>query len=109
MYTLKSWGKLLEVLQDLFRLRMGGRELGRWLTSEEDLLFLQKTRVQFPAPTQWLTAVHNSSSKGSNALFRCLKAPDIHIMHIYPHTQNTHAHKNKQTNKIFLKIQVEIH
>jgi hypothetical protein len=37
-------------------------QLERWLSGEEHLLFLQKTRVQFPAPTQQLTIIYKSSS-----------------------------------------------
>jgi hypothetical protein len=40
---------------------MGAREVAQWLRT---LLALQRTRVQFPASTWWLTAICNSSSKG---------------------------------------------
>lgn len=44
-------------------------ELKRWLNGFQCLLLLQKTRVQFPAPPQWLTVACKPSSKGSSPLF----------------------------------------
>lgn len=45
---------------------MGGLE--NWFRGSEYLLLLQKTPVQFPAPTRWLTTMYNSSSRESDVL-----------------------------------------
>jgi hypothetical protein len=60
----------------------------RWLSGEEHQLLLQKTRVQFPALTWWLTTVYNS--REPNALFQHLQALDTGDVHIY-----TYIHANK--------------
>lgn len=52
-----------------FFLKSRHGELKRWLNGFQCLLFLQKTRVQFPAPPQWLTVACKPSSKGSSPLF----------------------------------------
>jgi hypothetical protein len=42
--------------------------LERWLSGLEHELIFQRTQVQFPAPTWWLTTVCNPSSRGSDTL-----------------------------------------
>jgi hypothetical protein len=53
----------------------------------------QRTWVQFPVLTWWLTIIDIFSSRGSDALFWTLGAPGIHMEYI--HRQNTHTHKIK--------------
>lgn len=48
---------------------------------EKDHLVAKQTQVQFPAPTWWRTIIHNSSSRGSDAL--SLGTRDTHGTHTY--------------------------
>lgn len=43
--------------------------LERWLSVQEGFLLFQRTQAQFQAHIGWLLTTHNSSSKGSTALF----------------------------------------
>ena len=68
----------------------------------------QRTWVQYPAPTKWLTVRWNSSPWGCDALLLPLQAPETHMVHIYRCRQNPPTHKinahiflnarNKHTN-----------
>lgn len=44
-------------------------ELKRWLSGQKHALLLQRTQVQVPEPTWWLTTILTSSSKGPGTLF----------------------------------------
>lgn len=72
------------------------RWLEGWLSGQEHLLLLlQKTQIQFMAPTWWLTSFHNTSSRGHKALFLAA-AGTRHACdtHTYTHAgKNTHIHK----------------
>ena len=54
----------------------------RWFSRKKRWLLLDRTWVQFPAPTWWLTAICSSSSRRSNALFWPLWA-------LHTHSKNT--------------------
>jgi hypothetical protein len=45
---------------------MKNREMKKWPSGKDNWLLFQRTQVQFPEPTQWLTTVYNYSSMGSN-------------------------------------------
>jgi hypothetical protein len=47
-------------------------------------------RFKFPASRWWFTAIHNSSSRGSNTFFWPPQTPSMHIAHKHTHT---HTHK----------------
>jgi len=53
---------------------------------------LQRTWVQFPVPTRWLTAGCGSSLWGSVAVFWPPRAPGMQVLHSHTSRRNTHAH-----------------
>lgn len=56
-------------------------------------LFSQRMQVQFPAPTEWLTSIYNSSSRRS---LRSLLNPGgtrHSVVHIHTCKQSIHTHK----------------
>jgi hypothetical protein len=48
-----------------------------------------------PRPTQWLTTISNSRSKGPGASFGSLWAPGTHEVHRHMCQQDTHIHLKK--------------
>jgi hypothetical protein len=66
-------------------------EITQWLRT----LFFQRTRVQFPATTWRLTAMRNSSSSESDALFWPPEGTQRASIH-------THRHTNRQRDREFL-------
>lgn len=63
------------------------------------LLFV-KTWAQLPTTTWCLTAIYNSSSSGSDALFWLPQSPDMHMVHIPICGQNIHTHKFSKVKAI---------
>lgn len=53
-------------------------ELVRWMRSQEHLLLLQRSGLQFPV-LSWKLTAHNSSSSISDILFCLPEAPQSHI------------------------------
>lgn len=51
-----------------------------WLSTEEHLLLLWKTRVWFPASVWWLTTLGNFSSRGTGTLIWLLLATGILVV-----------------------------
>lgn len=92
-------------LQSQFRWQAGGSlwVLGLAWSTYRDLVsktkpralaILAETWVWLPAPTWYLTIVHNFSSRKSNALFWLFWAPGKYKVHRCTGRQNTHMHKN---------------
>lgn len=63
-------------------------------------MLFQRTGVQVPAPTGWLTTIYNASARGSEALFWTLLGLSTSGTR---HTcrQNIHMHETKQNKNIF--------
>ena len=74
---------------------VGARKMAQWLRV---LAALPQGRVEFPAPTRWLTTAYNSSSRGSNTLSWPLRATDMHTVHIHAckHTYTENENYNKK-------------
>lgn len=68
--------------------------LERGLSRKEYCLLFQRTKVWFPAPRWWLTAVCNSSSRGTYAHFWPLQIPGTDAAHRHMCRKNT-IHKDK--------------
>lgn len=77
-------------------------EMSQWL---EHVFFFQRTQGQFPSHTWWLTNIHDSSSKVSEAKVpysdlcgyeACTWCMDVHIG---THTYRQNAHMHKKSNK----------
>jgi hypothetical protein len=47
--------------------------------------------TSIPSTTWWFTAIHNSSSRVSNALFYLLQAPDANSVYIHTNRQAKHT------------------
>jgi hypothetical protein len=62
-------------------------EMAQWLRALSE--------VQFPAPIWLLTTSYNSSSRGSNALFRPPWAPGTYLLLRHTCKENTHTYKIK--------------
>lgn len=66
-------------------------DLDRWswrrLSSLDHWLCFHRTRVWFPAPTQWLTAICNSSSREPTPSLLFL--PGMHVLHKHTDRQNS--------------------
>lgn len=73
--------------------------LDSWLGGWEHLLLFQRTWSQCPARSGRLTAVHNTSLRGSDAFFSPQWMSRKHIEHIHTCKQNTHAKKIKTNVK----------
>lgn len=67
--------------------------LQRWLSCQNHLLFLQRTRVQFPALTQWLTIICDFNSRFSDSFFWLPWTPGTQKVHRHTFRQNTHVQK----------------
>jgi hypothetical protein len=61
------------------------------LASPEHLLLLQRTWVQFSAPTWWFTTVYNSSSRGSDALLWPLRVLHSHGTQTYMQAKHSYT------------------
>jgi hypothetical protein len=86
-------------------LKQNNEGLERWLSSSEHWLLLQRTKVQFPVPTLWLTTMCNSSPKGSNTLFWPWWALEKCGAETYTQATHTHTHTHTHTVlKLFKKI-----
>ena len=70
-------------------------EAGEMVQQLRELLILQKTQVQFPVPTQWLTADCNPSSRGSDSLFWSQGIPGMHIMLLFMCRQTSQSQNEK--------------
>jgi hypothetical protein len=68
----------------------GTGEIAQWL--ERQLQF-QRTRVRVLAPTQQLTTVYNSSSRGSDGLVWSPQIPGTQIAQRHTYRLNTHTYK----------------
>lgn len=110
--TQREWGSQLYRVSGEEHLRnKRGVEMAQ---RSEHLLLLQKTWIGFPAPTQWFTIIHNSSSTGSHTLLWPPLAPGMHMItwmramhviqiHLCRLSTNTQKIRlNKQIEKYFL-------
>lgn len=69
--------------------------LSSWYVGQKagwEHLLWQRAKIQFLAPTQWLTTFRNSSSRRSHTLW-VLQAPSMYAVYIPACRQNTHPHK----------------
>ena len=64
------------------------------------LLILQKTWIQFPAPTWYLITMCNSSSRRSNGFFCPLRAPVTHMAQIHITGRQTLIPKKNNDEKV---------
>jgi hypothetical protein len=62
-----------------------------WRSSSKLLTVFQRTFIQFPAPTQWLTTVCNSNSRDP-MLFSDLHRHQAYVWYTYVHTGKTLIH-----------------
>lgn len=74
----------------------------RQLSNQESLLLLEKTQVQFPAPTRWITTLYKSNIRRSDALCWPLWALQAHIdASTHTHMYKNKSLKRKQSSQIF--------
>lgn len=81
-----------KILREGSELRRKLQGLERWLSLQEYLVLLQKTRVQLLAPARWLTTIHDFGFRSSKAVFWRIQARGIHLFGtIHAVRQNTHT------------------
>lgn len=86
--SLENYTQIKDFRMSLKRRLIGaGERLSGW----QHLMLLQRTWVEFTAPTWGLRATWNSGSRGSDTLVCPPSAPDMHVVHM--HTC-THIIKN---------------
>jgi hypothetical protein len=59
--TIQENGFLVEI-----QIFLAEKLLEGWINDSEYLLLFQRIQIQLPAPTWWLTVIHNSSSRRLN-------------------------------------------
>lgn len=64
-----------------------------WLSSQEHMLFFQRTWVWVPTHTWWLTTICNCSSRESIAHMWFVLALGMHMGHRHTCSQSSHTHE----------------
>lgn len=99
---LKRLNKIVHIklqVQDL--VQSENTQRGGWRDGSvvKALTAFQKTWIQFPAPTGWLTRPAITPVPGATVLFWSPSAPDTQVVHRHKCRQNTNTCKNQKLKK----------